>query len=140
MVCGEWSQEQKDRLTIAELELLASTYGLVALAPLVGRRAVYSFTDNTVAQANMRMLTPNSEAAQLLCAARCEWLMQHGHEEVAARISSESNLWADLGSRDAVDEAERQAADIGLAVRRIEVPARWLDLGQSLASFGGRAV
>ena len=140
MTCGEWSQEQKDRLTIAELELLASTYGLVALAPLVGRRAVYSFTDNTVAQANMRQLTPSSEAAQHLCAARCEWLLQHGHEEVAARISSESNLWADLGSRAVVDEAERQAAGLGLAVRRVEVAADWLALVQSLAGVGGRAV
>ena len=67
IMCGEWSREQKATLTIAELELLASTFGLVGLAPLVGRRAVYSFTDNTVAQANMTTLTPTSEAAQALC-------------------------------------------------------------------------
>ena len=140
MASGEWSQEQKARLTIAELELLASTYGLVALAPLCGQRVVYSFTDNTVAQANMRLLTPTSEAAQHLCAARCEWLLLHGYEEVAARISSESNLWADLGSRAAVDEAERQAASLGLSVRRVEVAPDWLALGQSLAGVGGRAV
>ena len=57
LVDGTWSAAER-RLLICELELLASTIGLVALAPLAGLSHVYSFTDNTVAEAAMRTLTP----------------------------------------------------------------------------------
>eukprot|EP00966_Prymnesium_polylepis_P080689 1869485-Prymnesium_polylepis.1 len=47
-----WSDVEQP-LIICEKELLASTFGLVALAPEAGFDSVISYTDNTVAQAAM---------------------------------------------------------------------------------------
>ena len=58
IVEGRWTQEEREHLLICDLELAASTLGLVALQPLSGQSFVYSFTDNTVAMAAMRNLTP----------------------------------------------------------------------------------
>ena len=104
-VCGdellyverEWSVSERDGLLICDKELLASTIGLVALAPEAGLRSVYSFTDNTVAQAAMRRPTPTTVASQLLCLRRAEWMASSGVLEAAERITSKAHLWADLG-------------------------------------------
>ena len=53
-------------LIISELELAASTFGLVALVPQVGVRHCYSFTDNTNAMGAMRKLTPKRPVEQAL--------------------------------------------------------------------------
>ena len=47
-VVGEWTAEERELLIICEQELLASTWGLVALATWM-RRSVVSWKDNTVA-------------------------------------------------------------------------------------------
>lgn len=50
--------------------------------------------------------------------------------EEPRRISSEANLWADLGSRPekgGVEEVERQARALGMEFVRVDVPARWRD-------------
>ena len=124
LVEGTWSTEERS-LLICELELLASTIGLVALAPLAGLSYVYSFTDNTVAEAAMRTLTPSTPVMAELTARRCEWLMARGVAESAERVSNKSNLWADLGSRGRTEEVERQARQLGLAFELVSQPAGW---------------
>jgi hypothetical protein len=124
LVVGEWTARER-RLLICELELLASTIGLVALAPLAGLSYVYSFTDNTVAEAAMRTLTPSTPVMAELTARRCEWLMERGVLESAERVSSKSNLWADLGSRGRTAEVEIQARQLGLAFELVPPPAEW---------------
>ena len=52
---GRWSEAEREHLLICDLELAASTFGLVALQPLTGCPFVHSFTDNTVAMAAMRI-------------------------------------------------------------------------------------
>ena len=123
-VQGEWSTEERT-LLICDLELAASTFGLVALQPLLGARAVYSFTDNTVAMAAMRSLAPSTTAMQRLTTARVAWLLDAGVAEATERITSKANLWADMLSRGAERDVRRQAAALGLRPRRVEVPPAW---------------
>ena len=68
-VHGEWTESER-ALLICDLELAASTFGLVALQPELELRNVYSFTDNTVAMAAMRTMAPSTAAMQQLTAAR----------------------------------------------------------------------
>jgi hypothetical protein len=53
-VQGEWTADERRDAFICDLELAASTFGLVALTPESGRSFVYSFTDNVNAKAAMR--------------------------------------------------------------------------------------
>ena len=98
---GEWSDDERRRLIICEKELLASTWGLVALAPWLPPRVV-SFTDNTVALAAMRHMSSRSARMQDIVARRTAWLYATGRVEAAARVTSKANLWADWGSRGAL--------------------------------------
>ena len=125
-VQGEWSPEER-RLLICDLELAASTLGLVALQPELACASVYSFTDNTVAMSAMRRLTPSTEAMQAFTAARAAWLLEHGVTEAAERITSAANLWADMLSRGHVAAVEQQAARLQLRPRRVPVDQGWRD-------------
>ena len=125
---GEWSREELDSCTIAELELAASTFGLVALSPLVGMVDVFSFTDNTVAMANMRNCVASSVAAQRLVTSRLEWMQHRGVSESAERITSKANLWADFLSRGQVDVVLRQAKQFGLECERVDFYDGWRGL------------
>jgi hypothetical protein len=119
---------QEQPMVIAEKELLASTLGLVALAPAAGFDSVVSFTDNTVAQAAMRYSTPSTHIMQQLAHHRSEWLVSTGRIEAAARLTSKANLWADLGSRGQLHIVRRQAEAMGLTLRRVAIPAGWREL------------
>jgi hypothetical protein len=122
---GRWSAEERQELLICDLELAASTLGMVTLAPEVGGDVVYSFTDNEVAKAAMRSLTPSTLAMQTLAAARTAWLFERGMAEKAERVTSAANLWADLGSRAEMAELLAQAEQLGLRARRLQPPADW---------------
>jgi hypothetical protein len=124
LVEGVWTARERSML-ICELELLASTIGLVTLAPLAQLSHVYSFTDNTVAMAAMRTLTPSTPVMAELTARRCEWLLETGVAESAERVTSKSNLWADLGSRGRTAEVERQASALGMAIEIVTPPPAW---------------
>ncbi|MDC0525663.1 hypothetical protein OAO87_01595 [bacterium] len=123
-VHGRWSDAER-ALLICDLELAASTFGLVALQPELRQRHVYSFTDNTVAMAAMRSLTPSTAAMQQLTAARAAWMAERGVAEAAERVTSAANLWADMLSRGDVAGVLQQAARLGLRARRVDVPADW---------------
>ena len=73
----------------------------------------------------MRTLTPSTPVMAELTARRCEWLMEHGVSESAERVTSKSNLWADLGSRGRAAEVECQARQLGLAFELVPQPAEW---------------
>ena len=137
---GRWTQEERQRLLICDLELFASTIGLVALQPLTGRRHVYSYTDNTVAMAAMRGLVPSTMAMQWLTAERVSWMLGSGVMEATERITSKANLWADMGSRARVSEMLEQAERLGLRPRRVAEPADWRRLlteAAAAAAAGG---
>ena len=125
LVEGRWTTQERESLLICDLELAASTLGLVALQPECGPSHVYSFTDNTVAMAAMRCLTPATDCMQELSRERVTWMLEHGVSEGAERITSKANLWADLGSRARVGELMKQAQAAGLSVRRVDVPQAW---------------
>ena len=124
---GVWSESER-KLPICDKELLASTWGLVSLTPVVGVRDIMSFTDNTVAQAAMRTQTPSTEAMAHIVARRTEWLLEHACLESVHRITSKANLWADMGSREDTGGVLLQALALGLKPRRIEVGESWLRL------------
>ena len=132
---GEWSREQQRELLICDKELIASTLGLVALAPEAQIHDVYSFTDNTVAQAVMKSLRPSTAAMQLLVQRRSQWLVESGRLEAAERITSKANRWADLGSRGQLATMIREARSFGLVARRVPLPSGW----QSCAADALRA-
>jgi hypothetical protein len=114
-------------MLICELELLASTLGLVALGPLLPRD-VYSFTDNTVAEAAMRRLRAESAPMQQMLHRRTAWMHERGVLEQSRRITSAANLWADIGSRPekgGIEEVERQARRLGFGFVRVGVPGGW---------------
>ena len=127
-VQGEWSSAERESYLICDLELAASTFGLVALASETTRSFVYSFTDNVVAMAAMRTAAPRTEMMQALCGARSAWLLHHGVAEAVERITSKANLWADLGSRGRLASMLEQARSLGLRPRRVDVPAEWRDM------------
>jgi hypothetical protein len=127
-VAGTWDQEEKEELIIADKELYASTVGLVVLAKAARFTSVYSFTDNTVAMAAMRNLTPSSPPSQALTVARIDWMTAHGVREAAERITSKSNLWADLISRKGGERIfVAQAEALGFSVKRLSIPKEWRD-------------
>ena len=133
---GAWTAEEQQHLGIAELELLASTFGIVAFERWLPR-CVVSFTDNTVAQAAMRAAAVRSAGMQHIVAARSQWLMERGIAEAARRITTTANLWADWGSRGQMERVLAQAEQLQLPWRRCVVPAAWRDVlawgGDSLA-------
>jgi hypothetical protein len=137
---GEWSERERRSLIICEKELLASTWGLVALQPFL-QLAVVSYTDNTVAQAAMRSMAPGSAAMQELTARRTQFLFEREVVEQSRRITSKANCWADLGSRRQLAAALQQAERLGLRTRRVEVPSAWRDTAEvcelALADHGG---
>ena len=124
---GEWTKEElaDSTFSIAEKELLASTLGLVTLAPVANLRDVYSFTDNTNAMSAMRRLKPRSLRAERMVAARLQWMEERSILEAAERVTTGANLWADLGSRKRANEVVRQAQALGLRVRVVEAPPEW---------------
>ena len=122
---GLWSAAER-ALTIADRELLASTWGLVGFAACLPAHVV-SFTDNTVCEGAMRTLAPRGGVAQLITARRTAWLHATGRMEYSRRITTHANLWADIGSRPeygGVSEVARQAAMLGLRSRVLPVPWR----------------
>ena len=123
----EWAPEEREQLGIAEMELLASTFGLVAFAPCLPR-CVVSYTDNTVAQAAMRAAAVRAERMQQLVAARTRWLVESGIAEASRRITTTANLWADWGSRGQLARVLAQAATLGIPARRCHVPVEWRDV------------
>ena len=127
MTGGEWTLRERS-LDISVKELYASTAGLATLAPLAEWSAVYNFTDSMVALATMRSATPQSVRLQALSARRVEMLIAMGIREAPERISSKSNLWADLGSRGRSEEVVAQAATLGLSTKRLAVAAEWVSL------------
>ena len=128
MVADTWREPEGD-LIICEKELLASTWGVVALEEQLGRR-VLSYTDNTVAQATMRSLSSRSDRMAAITARRTHYLFDRGTVEAVRRVTSEANLWADIGSRPEKGgwkEVERQAAAMGLGFARVELSEAWRD-------------
>ena len=125
LVEGRWSEQEREHLLICDLELAASTMGLLALQPITQHQHVYSFTDNTVAMAALRSLTPATACMQTLTLQKVAWLLEQGVSEASERITSKANLWVDLGSRARVGEVMTQAVAAGLRVRRVDVPEDW---------------
>ena len=124
---GEWTFEERS-LDISVKELYASTAGLATLAPIAGWSAVYNFTDSMVALATMHSATPQSLRLQALSARRVEMLIAMGLREAPERVSSQSNLWADLGSRGNSKEVVAQASHLGLSSTRLAVAADWVSM------------
>jgi len=131
-VVDVWSEVEREALGIAEKELLASTVGLVTLAPLLGNK-VYSFSDNGIATAAMRALRAENPRSQELVRRRSEWLLSHRVLEAAERVTSKNNLWADLGSRGEIDEVVRQAEALGMRTRQVPIEAAWRSTADLLA-------
>ena len=103
---------------------------MVSFEALLGPRWVWSFTDNTVAEAAMRHGRARSPAMQAMLARRGQWLHARGLLEVPRRISSAANVWADVGSRPelgGVAAVRAMAAELGLGFCEVEVPGEWRD-------------
>ena len=117
---------------------MASTWGLVALAPWL-QRTVVSWTDNTVAMAAMRSMAPRSEGMQDITARRTEYIFQGEILEESRRITSKANLWADLGSRGQMAAVVQQAAACWLkGAREVAVCPEWRDTSALHAAARGR--
>ena len=114
-------------MLICELELLASTFGLVPFEPFLPQW-VLSYTDNTVAEAAMRAQRARSPAMQAMVARRTAWMHERGVIESPRRIASKANVWADVGSRPELGgcEAVREMVEgLGLHYVRLPVPDGW---------------
>jgi hypothetical protein len=135
---GVWTEEERGML-ICDLELLASTFGLVTFGDRIPVHVV-SYTDNTVAQAAMGKQTARSPAMQAMLARRTAWLHERGGAEVSRRITSKANVWADVGSRPELGglaEVQRQAEAMGFSFEQLAVPAAWRDTAGLLADEPG---
>ena len=81
---------------------------------------------------------PRAELMQRIVGVRTEWLMQRRIAESVRRVTSQANLWADLGSRGDLDEVLQQAAALGMRTRVLEVPGAWRDTEEWLLPAVGR--
>ena len=120
-----WSETERESMPIHAKELLASTLGVVAFAPVAGFSEIYSFTDSMLALCAIRGRTPASGGMQQLVAERSEWLLENAVLEAGERITSKANLWADWGSRGRLEDVLVQARHLGLEPRRVDIDARW---------------
>ena len=101
---------------------------------------MYSYTDNTVALAAMRSLSPKAAPMQQLTAARIQWMRAHGVREVAERVSTTANLWADLLSRQGgVDLFEQQVAALDMQLVWCKPPADWASARAALTAAASDA-
>ena len=75
--------------------------------------------------AAMRNHSPSTACMQHLTEHRVAWMLASNVWEACERITSKSNLWADLGSRARSADVMAQAEALGLSVRRVDVPAEW---------------
>ena len=65
---------------------------------------------------------------QAIVARRTQWLFDRGSVELARRITSAANVWADVGARPelgGVDEVRRQAEAMGFGFVQLAVPQQW---------------
>ena len=130
-VRGEWSARERDEFLICDKELFASSVGLATFAPRARWRDIYSFTDNTVAMSAMRKLTPATLPMQQMTAERVDWMLHSGIREASERVSSKSNLWADLISREGGwGPFCLQVAALGYHLRELQPPAEWRSISQ----------
>ena len=118
-MCGEWDDSSRD-MNIADKEYLASTAGLLGLHPFIESSYIWEWTDNTVALAAIRNLTPVRQVIQELSKFRAEWLRENLVFMVGERITSKNNLWADWGSRGRIDLVQTHAIELGLNVVQVE--------------------
>ena len=118
-MCGEWDDISRD-MNIADKEYLASTAGLLGLHPFIESSYIWEWTDNTVALAAIRNLTPSRQVIQNLSSFRAEWLRENLVFTVGERITSKNNLWADWGSRGRIDLVQAHAIELGLSVVQVE--------------------
>ena len=78
----------------------------------------------------MRALAPRTLPMQRVVARRTQWMHDAGVVEATRRVTSASNLWADIASRPekgGLPEVARQAALCGLQFCEVPVPAEWRD-------------
>ena len=118
-MCGQWDDSSRN-MNIADKEYLASTAGLLGLHPLIESSYIWEWTDNTVALAAIRHLTPSRQVMQELSNFRAEWLRENLVFTVGERITSKNNLWADWGSRGRIDLVQAHAIELGLSVVHVE--------------------
>ena len=86
----------------------------------------------------MRATAPKAELMQKVVEARTEWLMQRRMAESVRRVTSQANLWAELGSRGDVEMVLQQAAAMCMRTRVLEVPGAERDTeGCLLPAAGG---
>ena len=121
LVEGQWNEEEKNFLRICDMELLASTYGIMTFSDLIDRY-VLSFTDNTVTRACIENQGSKSEILHRILKWRNDWLSRRGIVERAYRVTSADNVWADLGSRGELHVVISQAKQLGLSVQLRVVP------------------
>jgi len=136
-VSDVWSARERTELEICEKELFASNAGLAVIVSHVGVSLVHEFTDNTVALAVMRSLTPRTERMQLLVARRVQQLEARAVRATAHRISSKNNLWADMGSRGHALEVVAQAESLGLRTVQLRMSVEQRATGWLLRARSG---
>lgn len=142
IVCGEWSEDEK-RLNIATLELLAATWGPVALTTGDVGSELVSFTDNVIVAKELRVGWSDDSLRNAVLTRRSEWLRAAGQREAVARVTSKNNVWADWGSRGQLPKVVAAARAAGLRVVHVPVPDIWRSLpataAQQPAPDGGRS-
>ena len=68
---------------------------------------------------------------QQMTAERVEWMLHSGIREASERVSSKSNLWADLISREGGwGPFCLQVAALGYHLRELQPPAEWRSISQ----------
>jgi len=79
----------------------------------------------TIAMSAMRKFTLITARRQSMMAARTAWMNEHGIAEAAERITTDANIWPDLGSRSNAAEVKRQAAALGLTTTIVAATDGW---------------
>ena len=77
---------------------------------------------------------------QAILRRRTQWMHERAIVEEPRRITSQANLWADIGSRPekgGLMEVKRQAEMLGLSLRQVEVPAGWRETSSLWEGDGG---
>ena len=72
-----------------------------------------------------------NRVVEQMTAERVEWMLHSGIREASERVSSKSNLWADLISREGGwGPFCLQVAALGYHLRELQPPAEWRSISQ----------
>jgi hypothetical protein len=133
-VHGLWTRDERATFSITVLEYLISIFSTDAFSSLFPDAShLLEFTDNTGVEWSARRENASAELMQRLTARRSQLLAERRLTPRTVRVRSADNLWADMLSRQRVDDVLQQAHALGLRTQLVALTPATRDTDWLLA-------